>query len=359
MFIHSPTSVFDPEQFFPEVPFQQSRFYANWQEAYGREVLRLLIEDKHQKKIAYVQCVSCEFPVVGKVWYAARGPIGTFPSIKSEEVFYEELTDLCRSKGGTFIRFQKKVTSQYVALTKAEKKPAVFMPPNTECMLPLTNSFEDTIAHFGKSMRPDARKKNENLKHIIVTEDALDHLNTCYDLLNKSAEKGNFSLHPFSYYKALFKTIATYPNKGFIVLTTMQESSGELVYVSVNIYLHTGKECYFLFGGNDERGFPEQASMFNQIAAIEEMHRRGVKQYNMGGIADAHTPELASVTTFKMKFGCTPVEHKDTFDIPLRYFRYVLFRVLRLRVFVYIRKLQWAIKREIVRVFVKDIEIRT
>ena len=57
---------------------------------------------------------------------------------------------------------------------------------------------------------------------------------------------------------------------------------------------------------------------------IKSMKTRGIKEYDLMGIAGKNYPSLANVSTFKLKFSKNIVDVPEAYDLPLQPLKYTL-----------------------------------
>ena len=334
MFIYAPPDSFDPEKHLKDIPLGQGAFFRRWKKAGGQRVVTLAADSAENRTTAYIQCVEYVLPVVGSVWVAARGPVGSFPSLAIEEKFYAELRRLCReaSPKTSHIRIQHGPTSRFIRTVPAEYTPGAFNHPSCERILSLERDMAAIRADFaGNTARIVKRhERDPNGVHFHVEKTNFNkYAGDVYMLLEATASRAGFSLHPSQYYEALFDEMAHNPEYATLVLGY---GSADPQPVSFVLMLYSGREAYHLLAGNAEAGYDLNMPTLTLYTAIQEAKKEGVLRYNMGAVYAGTRLSLRSLrnqSLFKGKFGGEAVDHGHPRDIVISGWRYALYRCMR------------------------------
>lgn len=340
MFIHTPSETFDPEKHFTGVPLYQGMFFGQWQRAYGRKVVTLAINDGEGKVRMFIQCIEYVFPPIGSVWYAARGPIGSCSSVSIEEGFYRELEKRCvdLSPGTAHIRVQLEPQSQYIRTVSAERSDSSFMQPLSEMIVSLDEDMEAVVSRFSKSTKRIVRQYEQEkgtIRFSVERIDFMSRLPEVYDLLKETAAVKGFALHPFSYYEALFSSLNMNPEYGTLV--TGYTGDGKKP-VSAVLILFTGEEACHLFAGSAVTGYEKHMPTLTLYTAMKEAKKQGARRYNLGGVSSGVPGKLDNLSVFKGKFGGSAVIYEHPRDYVVSFWRYRLFRFLRLYPILWVRR---------------------
>ena len=335
MFIHKASEGFDPNDHFDEVSLYQGLFFRRWQERYGRRMVVLVADDGDGDGAvrAFVQCVEYVLPVVGSVWVAALGPLGSFDSDRSEEMFYRELRSLCVEVAPktVAVRVQKEPEYDLVKMVRAERLGGSFVQPFLEEVVSLEERMEDIVSGFSGNTRRIVRRYErgeiEDIRFYTEKTDFKKHFDVVYELLEQLARRKKFGIHSREYYVALFDTLQAYPENGMLVLGYID---GEEKPVSFVLVLHTSTEAYHLHSASSAVGYDHNMPTLTHYIALRDGKKRGAKRYNLGGTMSASPQSAGDLSVFKKKFGGEQVEHPLSMDIVVSGWRYAVFRFLRL-----------------------------
>ena len=342
MFIHTPHEKFDPVAYFDMVPLYQGVFFRHWQERYGRKVVSLVLDEGGDAVARVsVQCFEYVLPVVGSLWVAPLGPLGSFDSDDAERAFYQELRSQCAaiSPKTIALRVQKQPEFSSVRMVSAEQSGGSFMQPSVEEVISLEGSVEDVVSGFSRSVRKVVRRyeqgRYEDVRFHIERSDFKQHFSAVYDLLKQLARNKKLELHPRSYYEALFEELQARPENGALVLGygAKEESPASFMLV-----LYTGSEAYHLFSATTAFGYASDMPVLAHYLALKEAKEKGVRRFNLGGVMSASSESIGDLSLFKKKFGGEQVEHSLSMDIVVSGWRYALFRFLRLRPLLVLRR---------------------
>ena len=350
MFIRKPNESFDPEKHFDTVPLYQGLFFRRWQERYGRAVVSLIADDTDNTTQAFVQCVEYTLPVIGSVWVAAQGPIGAFSTAAGEEAFYRELCALCTdiTPKISHIRVQRDTGS--VRSVRAERCGGSFTQPFMEEVIALERDLEDIISDFAGNTRRKVRRYErgqcEDVRFHIEQSQFSKHLQAVHTLLAGLASSKKFNLHPYAYYEALFAELDARPACGVLVLGYLEGNENPVSFV---LGLRTGPEVYHLYSATAAAGYEYDMPTIAHYITLKHAKEQGATTYNLGGTDSASSRSIGNLAAFKKKFGGKQITYPDSYDVVVSRRRYYLFRFLRLR---------WvlAVRRIIVRLY-KKVEV--
>lgn len=333
MFVYKVDDSFDPEKYFNTVPLYQGLFFKRWQERCGQNVVALVANDSENKARVYIQCVEYVLPVVGSVWVAAQGPLGSFSSTVGEEAFYRELCSLCSeiSPKTSHIRFQKAPISQLVRAVRAEQAGGVFIQPFAEQVFSLERDFEDVADDFSGSTSRLVRRyeegKCEGVQFHIEETDFRKYSEDVYSLLKeseKSVPDKKFTLHPYIYYEALFEALNENPECGMLVLGYIKGHKEPVTFV---LTVYTGSEAYHLFSGTSSVGYENNMPTLALYTVLKEVKKRDVKRYKIGDTDSVSSDDLS---VLQEEFGGEEVKHTVLYDSIVSGWRYYFFRFFRL-----------------------------
>ena len=342
MFIRKVDGSLNPEKYFDTVPLYQGLFFRQWQERFGRNVLTLVMDESEKKVTVYIQCVEYVLPVVGSVWVATQGPLGSFSSVVGEESFYAELRSLCTevSPKISHIRFQKKPISPQVRVAKAELEYGTFMQPFAEQVISLTGEFADIVDNFSVStsrlVRQYEEGKCEGVRFQVEKEKFTEHLKVVYALFvesEKSVPSRESFLRPYAYYMSLFEELDAHPERGMLVLGYVE---GQESPVSFALTVFTDSEAYHVFSGTSSDGHACDVATLVLYTVLKEAKEQGAKRYIIG---DTDAVSSDDLSVLQEEFGGKESKNTVLHDVVVSGWRYYLFRFLRLHRILAVRRL--------------------
>ncbi len=332
MYLYTPPNSFDPEKHFKDISLYQGLFYRRWQERIGRPIVALAMDDEENKIRAYVQCVGHTVPLLGTVWVAFHGPLGSFGSVSIEEEFYEELCRQCLDAvtDTVHIRIQGEPTSRRIRTKPAERTLSAESRPPTERVITLNEDLDAIIGNFAADTRSIVKQyeqDKENIRFYSEKTDFKSHLSNVYALLSAESASDNCEMHPFAYYESLFDEMNANPE--YVTLTLGYISDGKTP-VSAVITAYAGYEAHCMLTANAP-GY-ETMPTLALYTAIKDSKKQGLWRYNLGAVSmqdDTVLRTLRAQSAFKGKFGGNVVDRGDLLDIVVSGLRYRIFRAVR------------------------------
>src|SRR3989344_539121 len=145
-------------------------------------------------------------------------------------------------------------------------------------------------------------------------------IDTFWKLLKQTAKKDNFETHPKTYYEKLCSA------PGLTVETVFVEHEG--TSIAGAIWLAHGDTAYYLHGAmdRDPKYKPMMAPYLMQWELIKTAKKYGMKYYDFWGIDAQKWP---GVTRFKLGWGGRQIEYPGAFDVPIRGFWFMVYKILR------------------------------
>lgn len=260
------------------------------------------------------QLITMPLPFGLSYLYCPKGPL-TSPLTKGglRGVIADELSTFARERGATFLRVEPR---EYVSHAV---ESAAIQPADT-LITDLTKSEEALLAAMHEKTRYNIRLAER--KGVEVTMNAA--FDRVWPLFETTAHRGDFRVHPASYYYELLKT-----NQHVICAEAM--FAGEAVATAIAIDFE-GTRTY-LHGASGDRHRNVMAPFFLHWELMKDAKAKGLKAYDWWGVAPADAPEdhpWTGITRFKLGFGGTRVSVPGTFDVPVSSIGYQVYRLGRL-----------------------------
>ena len=332
MFLFSPPEDFDPEKQFEEVPLQQGLLYMRWKTTCGHSALRFALSDTDDRVVVFVQCIGYHLPLLGTLWIASHGPLGTFPSSELETTFFTELQKLCKKQAPDTIAVRVGRKPQTGLLSPAERGASALNQPPSESRVSLEPSLEEITATFAKSVRQQIRvhkQKESGVRFQVEQTDYVSHLPTLTALLHTTATLKGFSAHPKKHYEALLNELNKNPEYGTLILGYLGERKQPSSFL---LMLFSGTEAYHLFSGNSPEGYAVGLPTLTLYTALKEAKKQKVAWFNLGAYytgTELALRSLVNQSKFKEKFRGEVVVYPPQYDLVESRVRYLLFRFMR------------------------------
>jgi lipid II:glycine glycyltransferase (peptidoglycan interpeptide bridge formation enzyme) len=143
-----------------------------------------------------------------------------------------------------------------------------------------------------------------------------------YNLMERTAKRNNFKLHPKVYYKNIFENCEENKN-AFLILA----KHGDKI-LAISLILLFGETAYFVFGGSSDEYKNLMAPHLSHWQGIIEAKNRGYKFYNFGAVSSGSSyKEFEGISIFKKRFGGQPLEYSDSYDLILKPIWYRLYNL--------------------------------
>ncbi|MBI1908387.1 peptidoglycan bridge formation glycyltransferase FemA/FemB family protein [Candidatus Uhrbacteria bacterium] len=286
--------------------FLQSWEWGMFQESLGRKVERIHIED--ERGVMLAQAVRLDLPFGWSYWQIPKGPLGTMPVAD----MMKELSG--HFPHGAFVRVEPKEAPR--GLHVREVQPAV------TAILDLTQGMDKLLANMKPKMRYNIRlAEKKGVTARFAGHDAIDDLAR---LLEQTATRDKFHLHPIAYYEAMLGALS-----GGDVRATLAFAEFEGRPLAANISIDCNGQRTYLHGASSNLHRNLQAPSFLHRFLIQDAIAAGMTSYDFWGVAPVGARKghrWAGVTQFKLGFGGEIVAMPGTYDIPLSMPVYALYR---------------------------------
>ncbi|MBI2623133.1 MAG: peptidoglycan bridge formation glycyltransferase FemA/FemB family protein [Candidatus Liptonbacteria bacterium] len=333
-----------PERFQPAglikyPPLTQSYAYGEWQRAAGRAVRRF-VGVRGGACVAALQLV--EYPLLAGRSYC-YAPYGPVVKEGEEEGVVHALAEVAREvvcgRRAVFVRFDFSPPLTGEALRIAGEafrrgpratERVSSAQPRAEWVLNLARAEEELLRGMHHNTRYSIRAaERRGVQTEVVGAPLLpQHFDEFFGLMEETAARDGFRLHPRAYYEAAFRVSAGAGN-AFLVFARHERAP-----LAAHFIVFYGGQANFVFGGSSSAQRELFGSYAAQWTAIREAKVRGATRYNFGGISiDAETKEgWEGLSSFKRKFGGELLAHSPFFDVAgskLWYYAYVAYKAIR------------------------------
>lgn len=297
--------------------FLQSWEWGEFQSSIGRGVRRLAVERGGMQLVA--QAVQLPLPFGWSYWFLPKGPLGSMPmqtatreltlSIPDGAFFRTEPTESCRG-------WQVKD-----------------MDPSTSSILDLTIGWDALAEGMKAKTRYNIRLAEK--KGVTIEIAGIEAFDDFTRLLEQTAVRDGFSLHPLEYYRAMLQTLgpSTTPESSGDVHAFLAIARFEGRPIAANLMIDFNGQRTYLHGASSNLHRNVMAPYLLHKHLIVDAIEQGMTSYDFWGVApvgSSASHPWAGVTRFKLGFGGEIVSMPGTIDVPTNIVIYMLYRAARL-----------------------------
>ncbi len=264
-------------------------------------------------------------PVVGTSLYLPRGPIGEIAGYK------EDLLEAAKRAGAGWIRVEPGSEGELEELKAVfQEFQTISAPhdiqPREILVMDIAPTEEILLSLMKQKTRYNIRLAEKHGVTVRFSR-SIEDMETFIELIYTTTNRKAIRPYPKSYYRNF---LATFPEENCVVALALHEGK----VLAANLLVFFEETAYYLHGGSSDEGRHLMAPFFLQWKSIGEAKRRGMIQYNFGGVRTGTETNnsWAGITRFKQGFApkTLPIAFPGAYDIILSPWRYRLYRTLRL-----------------------------
>ena len=296
--------------------FLQSWEWGEFHRSIGRPVRRF------ESRGCLAQIVELPLPLGKKYWLCPKGPLAVPGAALHLDRFIGASAEEAKKAGAIFIRLEPQEIPKGLGLKHTKQ----VNPPCTS-IVNVARSEEEILAAMHPKTRYNIRVAE---KHGVLAgpwpvargpwnEESRKRFDETFRLLEETAKRDDFRLHPRSYYEAQVKM----PNAEVFAATR----AGKLLAAAIVIF--EGETATYLHGASSNADRSLMAPYALHWAIIKEAKARGSSHYDLWGISEARDSGWAGITRFKRGWGGTESCVPGTFDLPTSGFWYSVYRLVR------------------------------
>ena len=333
-----------------QAPFTQAWFYGEWQEMMGRKVRRFEVK-KDSEIIGFFQIIRYSLAFNQNLLYIPHAPVLRIRQVGGEgeandsflKEFRKKLLEITKEENAIFARFDlyfhnsnygsKENLNKYFKKVPNYAYNSFYFQPKYEWVLNIDKPVNELLGNMHPKNRYNIRlAENKGVAIEIIENNFEKYFEDFYSLMERTAKRNNFKLHPEVYYKNIFETCEK-NNNAFLVLAKYDDK-----ILAINLILLFGETAYFVFGGSSDEYKNLMAPHLSHWQGIIEAKNRGYKFYNFGGVSsgdkDDEYKDWEGISRFKKGFGGRLLEYSDSYDLVLKSFWYWLY-ILRKKLQLY------------------------
>lgn len=253
----------------------------------------------------------------GRAWvWFKHGPIFTnVPNSKSMEKMCSTLKEQFSNIGNTRPLFIRLSTPTKI---KQLLQPFEHTMYDQTIQIDLSDDIEKIRFAMSQTSRQEIKKAN-SLSVKIEKYDGLKATKvfklSCYKILQETAQRAGFSVHPLSYYE----TFLTELNGATLYTAKLDDKVSAWAIITV-----FKKTALYYYGASNLAARNSGSAYLLQWQIINDLKKAGMQSYDLMGIASPSYPSLKNVTNFKQKFSKNIVQVPATYDLPISKLKYRL-----------------------------------
>lgn len=267
---------------------------------------------------------------LGRLLYCPRGPVVDYGSPAATAQTLRALAAALRGSGAVLIKMDPGEPDDAALALRLRalglrpgRRRGQFggIQPRHVMQLDLGRPLDAVFAAFTAKCRYNIRLARRH--GVKAREAARADLTAVCRLLRDTALRDGFGLRPDAYYAEVFDhTVGA--GHGRVLLASV---AGEDVAATWTVQF--GDKAWYLYGASSDRHRETMPNYLLQWEAIQWAHARGAKTYDFLGVPKTPDPRspIVGLWRFKERFGARPVTFVGEFDLPLRPFGYLLWRL--------------------------------
>ncbi|HEY0964897.1 MAG TPA: peptidoglycan bridge formation glycyltransferase FemA/FemB family protein [Candidatus Saccharimonadales bacterium] len=234
---------------------------------------------------------------IGAFAYIPRGPVGEW-----SQAMLDELSLILKKQFKAIVLSVEPDQEEMTTLQGWKKAKNTVLLAQT-LKLDLEKSEEELLANISSKRRYDIRsstKKIAAFRQLTSSED----LEKCLALYKHTAKRAGFALHGDDYYHDIHVQLGEHS----VILGAWDEQGNLLAFTWFAV---SPKVAFELYSGISDKGQKLRINYGLKWWCIQEMKRRGVKQYDFNGLLND------GISTFKRSFASHETTLVGTYDKPL------------------------------------------
>jgi len=289
-------------QYFYPGNFLQSFIWKDFLEAQKKKQWQLTVTTDKGEVIAICVLYENRLFFNKSYLYAPKGPIfkeGLSIEDKQQalSLILSQIRDITIATHNQEELFCKLEPSKYIPSPPELIKVKDVQPKDT-WILDLNKELKELLAQMHPKTRYNiglARKKDVT---ITISKESKD-LKYFLQLIKKTANRQQITVHPEKYYKLLWQTLLKH-KAGELYIAKLDDK-----VIAVNLMVKFGQATTYLHGASDYQYRKYMAPHLLQWQAIKEAQNKGCEIYDFWGVApeDNSQPNWQGITRFKQGFG--------------------------------------------------------
>lgn len=313
--------------------FLQTTEWLEFQGSLGRKVWRFdLPAQAGDGSTISANIIQHDLPFGMNYLYVPHGPEIDFNAIHGSidhelQAFVSYVKNLAREQKSIFIKIEPLDGKVSEVLHQFKfKKSSKEVQPRRSVILDLDASEEELLAAMHHKTRYNIKVAE---KHGIIAKPSHE-IDKFWGLLKKTAKRDRFASHEEGYYRKLLEFFSKDKSVQVDLVLALKDerplSDTRDHALAGALVLTMGDTAYYMHGASDHEHRSLMAPYALHWDIIKYLKEHGVKHYDFWGIDAQKWP---GVTRFKLGWGGRQVEYPGAFDMSIRGFWFMMYKILR------------------------------
>lgn len=275
------------------------------------------------KKLSGVMLSIVEKAKRGQYLIVPGGPIIDWEDEEIVEEFTRQIRKIAILNNCSFARVRPQLISDEFSKKIFKDNGFINAPMHLHAeltsQLDITKSEEELLKQMRKTTRYEIRNAiNQNMK-VIKSEEERD-IKEFYNLQLETAKRQKFVPFAYDYLYEQFKVFSK-NKKAFLYKAYLKNKLLAQAFI-----IFYGKEAVYHYGASTQEGRDHPGAYLIQWQAILEAKKRGMKRYNLWGVAPIENTKhrFYSLSVFKRGFGGEDVQYLHAQDLVINYPKYFI-----------------------------------
>jgi lipid II:glycine glycyltransferase (peptidoglycan interpeptide bridge formation enzyme) len=288
--------------------FLQSWQWGEFRESLGQRIWRIDINGLKGLVVKY------NLPLNKSYLYCPRGPVGEVLD-KDFQEFLKQVRDIAKQEDSVFLKIEPGRNLRELPLARSSKQ----IQPSKTIILEITKPEDELLSQLHQKTRYNIRLAQR--KGVIVQQASdKESLDIFLGLLEETAQRDKFHLHPRNYYQKMLEILG---KEGMVKLFLAQYQNR---VIAANLVCFFCQTATYLHGASDYNFRQLMSPYLLQWQAILEAKKLGFKYYDFWGIDEKKWP---GVTRFKRGFNGQEITYPGAFNLVFQKLWYGLYNLAR------------------------------
>lgn len=294
----------------PLEPFLQSWAWGDFQSSLGRRTWRL---GAYEGATVVGAALVVEHQLIlGRSYlYCPRGPLAT--TAEAWAALIEAIQGLGRKHQAMYAKIDPNLLPFSVPSTPSSATLGTTLQPRQTWVIDTGRDLGELLAACHQKTRYNLRLAERRGVTVRWSNDNND-IDTFIRLMQQTYTRQNIRLHPESYYRQEIDVLTS----AKMTELALAEFEGQII--AANMVIWHGTTATYLHGGSSDDHKDVMAPHLLQWRTIERAHERGVKTYDLWGVAPTDQPghRWHGVSRFKRGFAGRDIEFPAALNIVLQ-----------------------------------------
>ncbi|MEK7572992.1 MAG: peptidoglycan bridge formation glycyltransferase FemA/FemB family protein [Patescibacteria group bacterium] len=302
-----------------EANFLQSWYWGEFHKRLGQKIIRSGFYQNNQLEGVMLSII--EEARRARHLIVPAGPIINWKDKDIVSAFVKELKKIAYLNDCAFVRVRPQIISD--DFSKKLFKDLGFsdapmhLHAQLTSQLDITKPEEEILANMRKNTRHEIRKAEKEKIKITTSKDPKD-IRKFYNLQVETSVRQKFVPFPYEYLSEQFRIFAE-NNLAFLYNAYLGKK-----LLSQAFIIFYGTEAVYHYGTGTLEGRNHPGAYLIQWEVIREAKKRGLRRYNLWGVASNPKHRFYGLSIFKRGFGGEDVEYLPAQDLVINYPKYLI-----------------------------------